>query len=113
MCAPIMVETSIVDIKPSACQLLASVLTTFPKHMVKTLLGLPRGKTTSDRLTMLTMRLDHIRNSQKSDMDDVTSVTAETGNVPIPSQIHRPGLKTCGTVEKALLQPADSKRCKL
>ena len=49
----------------------------------------------------------------ESDMDDVTSVTAETGNVPIPSQIHRQGLKTCGTVERALLQPADSKRCKL
>jgi hypothetical protein len=64
MCAPMMVETSIVGIKPLDLPITGVGTTTFPKHMVKTLLGLPRGKTTSDRLTMLTMRLDHMRNSQ-------------------------------------------------
>jgi hypothetical protein len=64
MCAPMMVETSIVGIKPLDLPITGVGTTTFPKHMVKTLLGLPRGKTTSERLTMLTMRLDHMRNSQ-------------------------------------------------
>ena len=64
MFAPMMVETSIAGNKLLDLQITGVGTATFPKHMVKTLLGLPRGKTTRVRLIMLTTQLEPMRNSQ-------------------------------------------------
>ena len=86
--APTMVDTSTAGLRPPGSPIIASSLTTkFLKYMMKIPRGPHRGKITTDRPDNAANTADTQGEQPESEMEDDTSVTVETGNVSIPSQV--------------------------